>query len=222
MSGAPAPFSDPAVVAGYPESAPRRVPGYADLHRMAALLLSEAAPADGEILVLGAGGGLELKAFADLRPEWRLTGVDPSGPMLDVARRVLGPRRATLIEGRIEDAPAGPFDGATCLLTLHFLDRPERLRTLRQLRARLSPEARLAVAHHVAPGGEARLWLGRSVAFADDGERPEHLARSADALASGLPLLSEAEEEALLREAGFRDVALFYAALSFRGWTATA
>jgi tRNA (cmo5U34)-methyltransferase len=41
-------------------------------------------------------------------------------------------------------------------------------------------------------------------------------------MAQGLPLLSPDEEEALLREAGFRDVQLFYAAFSFRGWVATA
>ena len=39
---------------------------------------------------------------------------------------------------------------------------------------------------------------------------------------AGLPLLSVAEEEALLGEAGFSDVELFYAAFSFRGWVATA
>ncbi len=37
-----------------------------------------------------------------------------------------------------------------------------------------------------------------------------------------LPLLAPAEEENLLREAGFGKVGLFYAAFSFRGWVATA
>lgn len=37
-----------------------------------------------------------------------------------------------------------------------------------------------------------------------------------------LPLLTPDEEEAMLRDAGFEQVELFYAALSFRGWVATA
>jgi tRNA (cmo5U34)-methyltransferase len=41
-------------------------------------------------------------------------------------------------------------------------------------------------------------------------------------MAGRLPLLSVAEEEVLLCEAGFSDVELFYAAFSFRGWVATA
>jgi tRNA (cmo5U34)-methyltransferase len=37
-----------------------------------------------------------------------------------------------------------------------------------------------------------------------------------------LYLLTPAAEEAMLKEAGFQDVALFYAAFSFRGWVGTA
>ena len=114
------PFTDPAVIAGYTENTPRKVPGYADLHRMALLLLTEHVPPQADIIVLGAGGGLELRAFTQARPRWRFTGVDPSREMLDLARRVLAPLppQVDLIEGHIDDAPAGPFDGATCLLTL--------------------------------------------------------------------------------------------------------
>lgn len=62
------PFTDAAMVAGYAEATPRRVPGFADLHRMTVLLLAERAPEAAEILVVGAGGGLEVKAFAEARP----------------------------------------------------------------------------------------------------------------------------------------------------------
>lgn len=55
------PFSDPQVVARYVEGPPRAVPGFHDMQRMTRLLLAECAPADARILVLGAGGGLELK-----------------------------------------------------------------------------------------------------------------------------------------------------------------
>jgi tRNA (cmo5U34)-methyltransferase len=42
------------------------------------------------------------------------------------------------------------------------------------------------------------------------------------AIADRLPVLTPAQEEAALAEAGFTDVALFYAVLAFRGWVATA
>jgi tRNA (cmo5U34)-methyltransferase len=53
-------FSDPQAVARYAENPQRMVPGYADLQRMAGLLLAERAPNDAQVLIVGAGGGLEL------------------------------------------------------------------------------------------------------------------------------------------------------------------
>lgn len=216
------PFHDPAAVARYVTDTPPKVPGLADLHRMAALLLRESAPDAAEILVLGAGGGLELKAFAEAHPRWRFVGVDPSAEMLELASQVVGPLRSRIEfqRGRIDEAGVGPFDGATCLLTLHFLERDERVRTLRALRQRLKPSARLVVAHHSAPKATVERWLARSAAFAS-GSMDAGLA-SAASMAARLPILSPEEDEAILHEAGFTDVAMFYAAFSFRGWVSTA
>lgn len=215
------PFSDPAVVAGYAEATPKKVPGLSDLHRMAAILLAERAPDDADILVVGAGGGLELRAFAESQPGWRFLGVDPSAEMLDLARRTLGPHapRADLRLGTIDAAPSGPFDGATCLLTLHFLDHDERLRTIREIHRRLRPGAALVVAHHsAADGADLTRWLSRSLTFAGTPDTTN----AATQMAQRLPVLTTEEDEALLREAGFSEIALFYAALSFRGWVAVA
>ena len=41
-------------------------------------------------------------------------------------------------------------------------------------------------------------------------------------MAEKLTILPPQAEEDLLRQAGFGDVTLFYAALAFRGWVATA
>lgn len=215
------PFNDPAFVASYANTARKMVPGYADLHRMTAILLAEHAPATAEILVVGAGGGLELKAFAEAQPGWRFTGVDPSTEMLDLARHTLGPLepRADLRQGTVDAAPSGPFDGATCLLTLHFLQRDERLRTLKEIHRRLKPGAALVVAHHSAPeGADLHRWLTRSLAFA--GKSPAET--EAATMATHLPVLTTEDDEALLREAGFSGVALFYAGFSLRGWVAVA
>lgn len=218
-------FADPELTATYAERAQRIVPGLADLHRMAMLLLRERAAPVAHLLVVGAGGGLELKAMAAAQPGWTFTGVDPSAAMLDLARREVAPftDRVAWVEGFIDDAPSALHDGAVCLLTLHFIERAERLRTLREIRRRLKPGAHLVIAHHGAPAGDGERWLARSVAFADRARvDPEQARTSAAEMATRLALLSEADEEAVLREAGFSEIALFYAAFSFRGWVATA
>jgi hypothetical protein len=71
-------FTDPQAVARYAEGPPRIVPGFADLQRMTTLLLAERTPQDARVLVVGAGGGLELKLFAESKPDWQFDGVDPS------------------------------------------------------------------------------------------------------------------------------------------------
>jgi tRNA (cmo5U34)-methyltransferase len=220
-------FEDPAAVQRYHEGPPRFMPGYADMQLMAAILLAEHAGPDAEILVLGAGGGLEMKVFAELQPAWRFVGVDPAGEMLRLARTTLGPdaARAAWVEGYIYDAPPGPFGGAACLLTLHFLDRAERLRTLREIRGRLSPGAPFVAAHSSFPQepGRREAWLRRYAEFGiAKGAEREQAYQAQQAVGDNLDLLSPEEDAELLREAGFRDAELFYAAFTWRGWVARA
>lgn len=210
-------------VSGYAERVARHVPGLRDLHRMAGLLLAERVPASGRVLVLGAGGGLELRAFADMQPEWRFDGVDPSAEMIELACAVLEDRleRVTFRQGYVEDAPDGPFDGAACLLTLHFLQRDERLRTLRELHRRLRPGAPFVVAHHSFPqdGKRRDLWLRRNAELLVSGGVSRAQADgSIVAMRERLPALAPEDDEALLAEAGFGDIQLFYAGFTFRGW----
>lgn len=204
----------------YAEGPPRQVPGFTSLHRMTSLLLAERVPPDGRVLVLGAGGGLELKALADDHAGWTFDGVDPSADMLRTAEQIASPHiaRIRLHHGYIDAAPEGPFDGATSLLTLHFVSRDQRLDTLRQVHRRLVPGAPFAVAHISFPQTEPErsLWIGRHVAFG--GTEPAKAENARHAIATRLSILSPEEEEAMLREAGFSDVSLFYAGLSFRGW----
>lgn len=220
-------FSDQSAVSQYADNVVRLVPGVHALHQMAHILLAEHVPADGRVLVLGAGGGMELKAFAEASPAWTFTGVDPAPEMLALATRVLGPLAANvdLIEGEIDAAPDTRFDGATCLLTLHFLSRSERLHALRALKRRLKPGAPLVIAHHSVPDDSEgkRIWFRRWAAFAaSSGESGDTTNARADAVASRLPTLAPDSEVALLEEAGFERPALFYAALTFRGWVAYA
>jgi tRNA (cmo5U34)-methyltransferase len=220
-------FVDPQAVARYAEGPPRIVPGFAHLQRMTTLLLAERVPQDGRVLVVGAGGCLELKVFAEAHPEWSFDGVDPSEEMLKLADATLGPlaSRVRLHLGYIDAAPDGPFDAATCLLTMHFVALEERRRTLQQIQRRLKPGAPLIVAHLSFPQSEPEraLWLSRYVAFAvASGIEPDKAEFARAKIAAELPIFESAEDEAMLREAGFSDVSLFYMGFAFRGWVAYA
>jgi tRNA (cmo5U34)-methyltransferase len=230
-------FTDPAAIARYAEGPRRNVPGYDGLLRMSRILLAERVPAQGRVLVVGAGGGLELEDMALAHPGWRFDGVDPSQPMLDLAAQRLQSAgvpsdRVAMHHGYVQGAPVGPFDGATCLLTCHFVPHQERVPLLKEICQRLKPGAPLVVAHlSVAVGecadgegvaGERELWLSRYAAFqVASGAPPEHAAKARDKVAAELAVLTPQEDEAVLREAGFRDVRMFYMGFAFRGWVAT-
>ncbi|MDB5530872.1 MAG: tRNA (Cmo5U34)-methyltransferase [Devosia sp.] len=208
----------------YAEGPPRQVPGFAGLQRMTSMLLAERVSAEGKVLVLGAGGGLELKTLADDHPAWTFVGVDPSADMLAMAAQIVEPHadRIHLQQGYIDSAPIGPFDGATCLLTLHFVPRDQRLHTLREVHRRLLPGSPFVVAHISFPQTEPErsLWIARHVAFGSTD--PANVESAKQAIGTRLSILSPEDDEALLREAGFSDVSLFYAGLSFKGWVAYA
>lgn len=216
-------FSDPRAVAHYLDGPPRLVPGFSDLHRMAGVLLAERAPGEARVLVLGAGGGLELKAFADAQPGWTFDGVDPSAEMLELALDTVGEhwRRVTLHEGYVDVAPDGPFDAAVCLLTMHFMPPCERRHALRAVRQRLHRGAPFVAAHmsFAQDEDERSLWLARDEAYAvASGAEPEEARHRREVIERVMPVLSPEQDEALLREEGFKDVSLFYAAGVFRGW----
>lgn len=221
------PFSDPEAVARYAEGPPQFVPGYVSLQTMARILIAERASTDANVLVLGAGGGLELKAFAGAHPGWTFDGVDPSAEMLKLAETTLGPlaSRVRFHRGYIDEAPAGLFDAAVCLLTFHFIPLEERGHTAREVRRRLKPEAPFVVAHFSIPQGEGEraLWLSRHAAYlAASGLDAEKAANARMAIDTQLSILTPEQDEAVLLEAGFTDVNLFYAGFTFRGWVAYA
>lgn len=218
-------FSNPESTPNYVSTALQNVPGLRDLHKMACVLLAERAPANARILVLGAGGGLELKAFARMQPTWRFEGVDPSSEMLRLAGETLGDlaARVQLREGLIDTLPIDPFDGATCLLTLHFLPPAERLKTLEELYLRLKPGAPLVIAHHsfstVEPDPDR--WLKRNAAYLMASGVPAAQAESGlQAIKARLPVLTPEQDVDLLRQAGFVNIEMFYSAFTFKGWVA--
>ncbi len=216
-------FNDPERAASYADGPARFMPGFADVHRMATVLLRERVPEDAQILVHGAGGGLELDAFARANPDWRFVGVDPAKAMIDEARKRLdhASDRVVFHCGFIDDAPQGPFDAATSLLTLHFLDQAARRDTVRNIARRLKPGAPFVAAHCSFPQSEPerKAWLSRYEAFAVmSGAEPEMAQMARKGVSDTVALLDPQQDLATLQDAGLRNVALFYAAFTWRGW----
>jgi len=206
------------------------IPGYDASHAMAVTLIADAIGERGRVLVLGAGGGVELWALAQASPQWTFVGVDPSESMLDQAARKLRANgmedRVELIKGFIPDSPDGPFDAATCFLALHFIpDDGTRLDALKHIRRRLVPGAPFLMINgstdRASPLFPRQLrWYG---AFARRNGAPEDkIMTFTEGIRDHVHCLSPAREEALLREAGFMDVELFYAGLLVRGWIGSA
>lgn len=220
-------FDDPEHAARYADGPARFVPGFHDLHRMAGVLIRESAPPDAHVLVHGAGGGLEIEAFARENPEWTFLGVEPAKPMLDEARTRLADlgQRVTLHHGYADDAPPGPFDAATSLLTLHFLNTADRQKTVSEIARRLKPGAPFVAAHCSFPQDAAHRenWLERHrefvIASGVDAQEAENARRD---ISESLDVYDPDVDEKILRDAGLNDVTLFYAAFTWRGWVGRA
>ena len=223
-------FVDPARVQRYvAQGPPAFLPGHAGMLQMAGVLLAERVPGTGTVLVVGAGGGLEIRALAGSAPDWRFVGVDPAPAMLDLARATAGPvagERMTLIEGTIAQAPPGPFDAATCILVLGLVaDDGSKRATLEGVRRRLRPGAPLILVDQCidrsAPDAEVRL--GRYAAYArGSGVDPAAVEEATRAIRSLESMVPARRNEALLAEAGFSGIEVFYVGMAWRGWVAYA
>ncbi len=208
----------------------RFVPGYDVMLQMAGQLVAEAIGESGAILVLGAGGGLEIEAFAARAPAWKFCAIDPDVAMLEAARdrvRACGAMdRVTWVEGFVFDAPPDQCEAAVCLLTLHFIaDDGEKLKTLEAVRARLRPRAPFILVDLCmdknAP--DHQLRLARYRRFARESGAPAEQAEATTARVRDIiNTVSVDRDEHLLKQGGFKDVDLFFAGLSWRGWVSYA
>ncbi|MCI4644482.1 MAG: class I SAM-dependent methyltransferase [Hyphomonadaceae bacterium] len=222
-------FADPENAKRYGAGSPAMfLPGFSVMHALTAQMLAETTPPDGKVLVLGAGGGLEVAAFAEREPGWHFTAVDPSPEMLAVGRENLNAfaDRIDWIDAYIPDAPAGPFDAATCLLTLHLIaDDGEKLQALKAIRARLKPGGAFVVVDNcnAKDTPDFDVQMDRFIEQARrSGVPADLLGMVRQNNTEKGEMIPEEREVDLLTEAGFRDIHLIFAALSWRGWVARA
>lgn len=230
MSELHANFVEPERVRRYAEHGPPAfTPGHDGLLQMVGILLGERVSDKGQILVIGAGGGLETRYLAGVEPGWHFVGVDPAPAMLDLARAIAGPvagDRLALIEGTVLDAPSGPFDAVTCILVLGLIaDDGGKLATLVEARRRLKSKAPFILVDQCIdrslPDVERRLARYASYALRS-GVDAEIVAGAKAAIGASQTMVPDWRNEELLRESGFHDCELFYVGMAWRGWVAYA
>lgn len=218
-------------LSGNYEQGPRWfIPGYDASHAMAAVLLRDRIGEHGRILVIGAGGGVELSVLARECEGWTFVGIDPSAEMIRQAKTKIeaagAAARVSWVQGVVEDSSREPFDAATAFLCLNFVpDDGHRLGTMREIHARLRPGAPFLMINGCTDKNPARFedHLRVYAAFARRNGAPAQVIESAVRMQrEGLFSVPQEREEELLAEAGFRDARLFYTGLWIFGWIARA
>lgn len=200
--------------------------GYELIFDLSLAVLRGLGKPDLSVLIVGAGGGQELRTFAPANPGWHLTGVDPSAQMLAIARETaeqLGIADCVeLLQGTVDDLSASArYDAATCIFVLQFLpDDGAKLDLLRAVAARLRPGMPLLLVDGIASHAEELVPAWRQY-IEGQGMPPEQVtACLAQIMARENVAVSEERELALLDEAGFGPVTRFYTGLVINGWIA--
>jgi tRNA (cmo5U34)-methyltransferase len=214
---------------GYDSLVASLIPGYASLARLSVSLLAASPRAQAKgasVLVAGCGSGSELLEARTLRPDWTLTGLDPSPAMLAMAQQKLqsqpdGADGMNWIQGTVEDLPAQPtFDGAMAVLVLQSLpDDGSKLRFLSSLSRSLRSGAQVVLVDQMQPernGIEEQLVGARRIFQRLDGgvENPQS---ALEALGEVHPI-SVARLTGLLEASGFSDPFPVFRALDFEGF----
>jgi tRNA (cmo5U34)-methyltransferase len=229
MTDAAVNFDDlPEHVARYLDGPPVFIPGYHASHIMAAAILAQRLEQDPHILIVGAGGGVEVAQFAAHLPGSRFTAVDPAESMIDLGRvttkDVTPPERIDWHVCDALSAPPGLFDAATAFLCLMFVpDDGSRLEQLRAIHQRLKPGAPFLMMHAATDDALRKRDFERFAAHGRlRGADEEWIGYALEMNRNQTHILSDTRERELLEAAGFRVDGLFFKGLWIHGWEATA
>ena len=218
---------DAVIATEYDKGIRRTLPTYDQMLRISQVFLRNNLSEDASLLIIGGGGGNELKAFGPSNPGWDFTAVDPSKSMLEVAKlkaeKLEINHRVELIHGTIKDVPVeAEFDGGTCILVLHFItDLNEKLALLKKMKSHLKAGSPFVL---VSKFGDTKdpefkelvnLWKNYWLDTTNmSEEKVEDLMNGTFTEAS----ITEDKIRELLSEAGFHRVANFFKTNHFGGW----
>ncbi|KLT15708.1 hypothetical protein AA980_20985 [Neobacillus vireti] len=213
----------------YDKGIRRALPTYDALFRMVQSFLRAHVKDTANVLIVGAGGGNEFVKFGTANPTWTFAGVDTSEAMLEVALQKAKNEgvheRVSIHTGKIEQMQFNEkFDGATCLLVLHFIETMEEKRSLlRTVKELLQPGSPFVLVTMYGDQSKSEfdermnlwksIWLDLTNLTKEDVEEMEKSVR-------GLSFISAIEIEELLEQTGFERIATFFSTTLFGGWIA--
>jgi tRNA (cmo5U34)-methyltransferase len=214
----------------YDRMAQLSIPGYEALHQMVLAFLRFKLPKIANLLIVGAGSGMELVTFGKENLQWQLLGLDPSANMLAIARKKIEQQglseRVKLFQGYTHELPETIlYDAATCILVMHFLpDDGSKLALLESIAQKIKPAANFILVDMFGEKNTAlfeqlvSIWRLYSQGI---GLNSEILEQREQALRESIHPIPEPRVLELLQQAGFGNTMQFYTGLIFGGWIAT-
>lgn len=205
----------------------RTLPSYDAMFRIVHAHLRYAINSTSEVLIIGAGGGTELAVLGPANKDWQFTAVDPSRPMLALAKEKVEQcalsERVQFIEGTVNLVEAQrQFDAATCMLVLHFIeDDAVKLQQLKAIRKRLKKGAPFIISAmygDVESEEFERLFQLWKAYWADTTSLSTEEIDEMSNTIRNLSFLPEEKILHLLQTAGFGNITHFFKTNIFGGW----
>ncbi|NKB44535.1 MAG: methyltransferase domain-containing protein [Alphaproteobacteria bacterium] len=205
---------------------PRLIPDYVRIHELVVAQLGLALEENVRILVVGAGTCTEILTLADFDPTWRFTAVEPSTPMVEVARERIEAAglsdRVDFHIGTIDTLEdQGPFDAATAILMMQFVPVERKAAVFNDISKRLKTRAPLVMAHPIGDPETDEHALSMQ-AWRDHIEETlkEHAETVYANVSDTLHFMSDDAQTAALKDVGFTEVVRFHTKMVFGAWIA--
>lgn len=204
----------------------RLIPDYGRIHELVVAQLGLALEENARMLVVGAGTCTEVLALADFDPTWRFTAVEPSAPMVEVARERIEAaglnERVDYHVGTLDTLDdQGPFDAATTILMMQFVPAEQKAEIFADIGKRLKSQAPLVMAHMIGdPESDEhalamQAWRDHIEITLKD--------KAADVFANvseTLHFISDEMQTSALKDVGFGEVVRFHTKMMFGAWIA--
>ena len=213
----------------YDKRARMVIPGYDALYTMVLSIFRSQLPEAANLLVVGAGTGMELITLSKSNPSWQILGVDPSSSMLKIAQQKIEQYNLSenikLQQGYTQDLPTNLlYDGATCILVMHFVpDEDDKLALLQAISQRLKSSATLVLVDLFGKKDTESFKRLASVLqeyLKEMGMPSEMRLELIETINERIYPIPEDKIFELLQQAGFSKITRFYTGLWYGGWLA--
>jgi tRNA (cmo5U34)-methyltransferase len=203
------------------------IPGYDALHEMTQDLMQATVPQEANILVAGAGTGMELITLGLSNPRWTFTAVDISDEMLTICKKNVDEagltHRVTFHCGSVDELPKGQsYNSATSILVSHFIkDMESRKVFFQSIAGRLLPKGLLITADITANKSDPtfdyfiKSWKAH---YANAGISTKEVEEDFDRSMRTVSFIPETELCNMILESGFDNIRPFFRAFLFSGW----